>query len=297
MSKRIRKKKVKAHISYSELMDFDLCPHYHYLKHIEEREKFTGSEYTAVGTAIHEVCEIYAKRENMVRVFEGRDDFEFDLQEAIVLYNAVYKKEILRLLEDRLRKDPEYEPDQEAKHKILEIREQGEGILIHILPALKETFGTYTVVDTELKLYEKIEGQQKRFKGFIDLVIRDEQGIYHVIDWKSCSWGWDARKKSDKRTTYQLTYYKHFFAKMLGVSVDRVECHFALLKRTAKKNRVEIFRVPAGKRKINNALELLNNALNIIENGEHEKDFSSCRSDKRYGECPFIGTEHCPGSY
>ena len=50
------------------------------------------------------------------------------------------------------------------------------------------------------------------FKGYIDLVLKTKDGKYHIIDWKSCSWGWDARRKADIMTTYQLTLYKHYFA-------------------------------------------------------------------------------------
>ncbi len=46
---------------------------------------------------------------------------------------------------------------------------------------------------------------------------------------------------------------------------SNVETHFALLKRTAKKNRVEFFRVTSGPRKTDNALKLLNVALHNIK--------------------------------
>ena len=67
--------------------------------------------------------------------------------------------------------------------------------------------------------------------------------VVHIFDWKTCSWGWDARRKADKMTTYQLTLYKHFYVQKMGLDPAEVETHFALLKRTANKNRVEFFRV------------------------------------------------------
>ena len=71
------------------------------------------------------------------------------------------------------------------------------------------------------------------FKGFIDLVIKTPDGKIHVIDWKTCSWGWNAQKRADPMTTYQLTYYKHFYAQKFGVDPKDIETHFALLKRTS----------------------------------------------------------------
>jgi ATP-dependent exoDNAse (exonuclease V) beta subunit len=58
---------------------------------------------------------------------------------------------------------------------------------------------------------EEFEGY--KFKGFVDLVIKTPDDKYHIIDWKTCGWGWDSRKRSDPMVTYQLTLYKHYFAK------------------------------------------------------------------------------------
>ena len=114
--------------------------------------------------------------------------------------------------------------------------------------------------------------------------------MYHVIDWKTCSWGWDSRRKNDRMTSYQLTLYKHFFAKKHNVDVSNIDTHFALLKRTAKTNNVEIFRVTSGPKKTQNAIKLLNQALYNINNKKYIKNRLSCTSG--FG-CEFYKTEHC----
>jgi predicted RecB family nuclease len=96
-----------------------------------------------------------------------------------------------------------------------------------------------------------------KFKGFIDLILKDGQGHYHIIDWKTCSWGWNARKKNDILYTRQLVLYKNFYAQKLGISLRAISTHFGLIKRTAKKNRVELFRVTSGERKTKNSLDFL----------------------------------------
>ena len=99
------------------------------------------------------------------------------------------------------------------------------------------------MVSVEEQIYETIENKtiDKKFKGFIDLIIyTPDTKKYHVIDWKTCSWGWDSRKKTDKMITYQLSLYKHFWAKKHGKNIKDITTHFALLKRTANKNNVEI---------------------------------------------------------
>ena len=45
------------HISYSELKNWVQCPFYHKLVNIQKIKGFKGNEYTAFGTAIHNVCE------------------------------------------------------------------------------------------------------------------------------------------------------------------------------------------------------------------------------------------------
>ena len=71
----------------------------------------------------------------------------------------------------------------------------------------------------EEKLYEPIEGADYLFKGYVDLIIKEGDN-YHIIDWKTCSWGWNARKKADKMIVYQLILYKHFFKNKEVISLE-----------------------------------------------------------------------------
>ena len=168
---------------------------------------------------------------------------------------------------------------------------QGENILPYILPEIKEYFEDFEVVSTEEQLMVPIEDVEGyNFKGFVDLVIKTPDGKYHIIDWKTCSWGWDSRKKAEPMVTYQLTLYKHYFSKKHNIDPKNIETHFALLKRTAKSNNVEIFRVTSGMKKTENAVKLLKKALYNIKKSNHIKNRLSCTSG--YG-CGFYQTEHC----
>ena len=112
-----------------------------------------------------------------------------------------------------------------------------------------------------------------------------------MIDWKTCSWGWDARKKSDKMITYQLTFYKYYFALKHNIDPSMVETHFGLVKRTAKKNNVELFKVTSGPKKTENAIKFLNKALYNIDKNIFIKNKLSCHS--MFGPCEFYKTKHC----
>ena len=167
---------------------------------------------------------------------------------------------------------------------------QGHKIIPEIDDALNDYFDEYEVLAVEMPLYEPIAEEEYQFKGYIDAVVATPDGKVHIFDWKTCSWGWDSKKKSDKMVTYQLTLYKHFFCQKMNVEPKDVETHFALLKRTAKKNHVEFFRVTSGPKKTENALKLLNTALYNIKNERVIKNRLSCTSG--YG-CKFYNTEHC----
>jgi len=173
---------------------------------------------------------------------------------------------------------------------ISDMKKQGKDLVGYILPELKNTFKDYEVISVEEQLFEEIKefNLDTKFKGFIDLVIKTPDGKYHIIDWKTCSWGWDAQRKSDKMTVYQLSLYKNYFSNKHNIDHKNIETHFALLKRTAKSNKVEIFRVTNGPKRIKNAMNLLERALIHINNKNHIKNRLSCR------RCEFYKTKYCP---
>jgi len=276
----------RSHISYSELKIWNDCAFKHKLAYIDGIKLFSGNEYTAFGTAIHNACEAVSLSEYEMRSWE-----QFDLSQIIQLFEEDFIKELKILKDDGI----------ELRTKMIgEMREQGKAILPMVIPALNQTFGKFRVFATEQELYEPIEkycdddsDKCFRFKGFVDIILKTEDDKYHVIDWKTCSWGWDSKKKADPMTTYQLTLYKYYLHKKFNIPLDNIVTHFALLKRTAKKDRVEIFKVTSGDRKIKNALNLMEKAVHNISNGNFVKNKLSCT--RGFG-CDFYMTEHCPSS-
>ena len=254
------------HISYSELKDWAQCPHYHHKAWVEKVASFEGNEYTAFGSAIHEVCEKKLLKE--------------DIDEA-ELFQIGFKQKLQELMEKNIEVD---------SARVQQMNRCGPQILAEIDDALQEYFGEYEVFSSEEKLYVPIENFNINFKGFVDAVIKVGD-TYHLFDWKTCSWGWDSRRKSEKLVTYQLTLYKHFFCLKHGIDPKDVETHFALLKRTAPKKRVEFFRVSSGPKKIENALKLLYQAIYNISTRVKVKNRLACH--KPY-PCKLYQTEHCP---
>jgi len=255
------------HISYSEFRIWNECPYKHKLSYIDRVNQFKGSEYTAFGTAVHSVCENVLKDESL--------DIHKHFEEA-------FTHELGRLSDEvREASNPELVADMYA---------QGAELASRAIPALKDYFGDFEVVSTEEELYESmVEFKDQIFKGYIDLVIK-ANGKYHILDWKTCSWGWKAEKRSDKMTTYQLTLYKKYFAQKYDIDPSDIETYFGLLKRTAKTNKVEIFRVTSGNKKTENAFKMLNNTVHNILKENHIKNRLACTKDF---VCEFYKTKHC----
>ena len=256
---------MKDYISYSELKIWAECPFKHKLVYIDKKKGFQGNEYTAFGSSIHALCE------NAVQGLLDSPDYDD-------FFDASFDRELGQLEETR-------------QDLVEQMRGQAKVITPQIIPAVLKYFEDYEVFSVEEKLFEKINDfslDKYQFKGYIDLVLKTSDGKYHVIDWKTCSWGWDRDKRNSKLVTYQLTLYKRFFCQKHNIDPKLVETHFALLKRTAKKDNVEIFRVTSGPRKTNNALELLRKALKSIENKMFIKNRLSCKN------CEFRKSELCP---
>ena len=269
-----------SHISFSELKQWVECPWKHKLNYIDEINRFKGNVHTAFGTSLHTVCESLTLNDN-------KEGFDWST------YNAHdhFEEEFVKNLKELKNTSPDAALDPKL---INDMRAQGKHLTQFILPGLKKTFGKFKLISVEEKLYEDIKKgpSSKKFKGFIDLVIfTPSDDKYHIIDWKTCSWGWDNRRKTDKMVTYQLTLYKHFWCQRHDKSYNEVVTHFALLKRTAKKNNVEIFKVSNGAKKIENALKLLGKAVYNIENNNFLKNRLSCYG--KFGICEYYKSNHC----
>lgn len=254
------------HISFSALKTWNDCPFKYKLTYIDNIQTIRGTEYTAFGTALHEACEKKLLNETT---------------DEVKLFSDSFEEEIQKISNDRI-----------VDNNLLnEMKEQGKVLSSLALPALKQYFGNFTVLSAEEDIYEAIKqvtDLNYNFKGFIDLVIKTEDNKIHIIDWKTCAWGWDARKKSDPMITYQLTFYKFFYAQKHSIDPKNIETHFALLKRIAKKDQVEIFRVTSGDKKTQNAFNLLLKSLYSINKNFFPKNRLSCKY------CEYNKTKECP---
>ena len=266
------------YISFSSWKDWLSCPFKFKITRIDKVRLFEGNEYVSFGSAIHDTAEQILLFEKKYKINNGKkDDSEFSPES---FFKKRFKEEILSL--------PKEKRNSLTEKELLNMKQQGLELLPLIIPELKKYFGEYDLYHTEYELRQRIDNhEQMDFYGFVDLILKTSDGKYHIIDWKTCSWGWDTKKKASKEYTYQLTYYKHFFCKQMKIDPSMVETHFGLLKRTAKKNKVEIFRVTSGDRKMKNALNILDKCVTNVEKNNFIKNRLSCST------CEFNRTIYC----
>lgn len=267
------------YISYSAWKDWVLCPYRYKITRVDKVKLFQGNEFSSFGTAIHNTVEqslLLEKKRSELGILKDDSD-ELDKKKAFL---KAFSDEIEKLKQLNVNVDNQL---------VSEMRTQGQELVELILPEFKKVFGEYSVVSAEEEIRQNIVNNSNfDFYGFIDCVIKTPDNKYHIIDFKTCSWGWDINKKTEKETTYQLTYYKHFFCQKHNIDPSMVETYFALLKRTAKKDKIEIFRVTSGHKKVENALKILDTCVRNVEKERFIKNKLSC------SKCEYHKTIYCP---
>lgn len=255
----------KPHISFSEYRDWKDCSYRHKLKHVNKIDLGKPGPLLDFGTAVHAACEQFLKTRTM------------DASIATKMIASVWEK------------NSELKGFEPATSSVFQ--QEAINILADVPAFMEETFPGWEYIDAEHQLYETIEGHPHAFKGFIDGIIRaknKKKDLVWLIDWKTTSWGWDMRKKTDETVRTQLVLYKTFWSQKMGVDPKDVRCGFVLLKRSAKPNQhCELVQTSVGEVTSNRSLKVINNMLSSVKKGIALKNRSSCTY------CEYHKTEHC----
>lgn len=277
------------HISYSGLTRYLFCPYSYKIRYIDGI-KSEGSIFTAFGQSIHATCQNLLLK----KITDSKKFFSENFESEIKKLSESYVNNILF---------PKDKREKALNITLQDMKNKGPVLSDLAVKSLQQKFGDYEVVSVEEEIREPITTYDHAdfdFNGFIDLIIKTKDGKYHIIDWKTTSWGWLAEKKTDKLTTYQLTYYKHFYTLINNLDRENTHTWFALIKRTAfkkdkktklevpKDNVIEFVSVSNGTRKINNSLNVLNNVVYNIDHKRFIKNKTNC------SKCEWNKTKWCP---
>ncbi len=266
----------KPHISFSEVKTWKECPYRHKLAYIDKIDLGSPSPYLDFGTNVHEGCE------NFLNTGE------------------VPKEKLLQNIRDAWEEhgfdDPDWvkkQPKWYKYHPVEEWCEWASNMWDDVPSFLDENFPGWERVSAEEMLYENIESQEIKFKGYIDAIIKvpRKNGTYKywILDWKTAkSYGWDKRKRRDFMIQAQLVLYKHYWATKNNIPLKDVGCAFVLLKRGGKPgNMCGILKISAGPKALEQANKMVTSMIKNVRKGFFVKNRMSCTF------CDYKNTEYC----
>jgi hypothetical protein len=280
-------------ISYSQTLAYNTCPHQWALKYVKGLQEYKPSIHTVFGTAFHETMQ-----EWLTVLYEEtiKKATEMDL-EALLLskMQTIYASE-----------KEKYGEHFSTSEQLSEFLQDGIDILKYVKQKRASWFSNkYTkLVGVEIPLIHSI-GENVFFKGYIDIVLYDQQeDRYIILDIKTSTSGWNEYAKKDDKKLAQLLLYKEFLAKQFNLDVDKVDVKYFIVKRKvpadpeypAMGRRVQEFAPPSGKIKRGQATTALSKFIAdafdsqgkyIDKQYEHKPSKSNCMF------CEFKATDHC----
>ncbi len=265
----------KKTISYSQFALWCQCPYSWKLQYVDKALPWTDNIHTLFGTSMHEVLQEY------IRVMYTNSIKEAD---TLLLHEELEDRLKKNFMEIKMRNGGE---EFCSKDEMTEFYNDGLRILEFFKRKRADYFSKkgYELLGIETALNYDLPNNLK-FKGFIDLIIKDNiRNRIKIIDIKTSSWGWNKYAKADKNKTDQLLLYKSFYSKQHDVPLDRIDVEYFIVKRKLYENtdfpqkRVQKFIPANGKPSINKVLMRLQNFMEECYDKEGQiiaHDYQKC---------------------
>lgn len=182
--------------SYSKLNSIWGCPYAFYLNYIKKDKDKIGNGFSDCGLFVHSIMEKYLSKkiskEDLIPYFEK--NWDNNVANGVILYTNNSTINLTKKYYNQC-------------HEFLEN-----------IDTLSNYLGfNVEVIDVEKKFFQdiKIDGKTVNINGIIDLIVKDENGNYLVLDWKSK----DDFKDDTELNEYarQLYMYSHYIEETYGV--------------------------------------------------------------------------------
>jgi hypothetical protein len=280
-------------ISFSQLSMYTSCPLKWSLQYKDGHKRFTSTIHTMFGTALHEAIQHY------LTVMYEQSGVAADKEDIIGIFEESYRKEY-KLQYEKNKKQHFSNPTE-----MREFFEDG----IEIINFIKKNKGKYFskrgwyLVGCELPItvYPHPHYKHVVYQGYLDVVMYHEPtNKFKIIDIKTSTNGWKDYAKKDEIKQAQLILYKKFFGDQFNIPYDDIEVEFFIVKRKVytegdfPQKRIQEFKPPSGKIKINKAYKLLNEFIEgaFNKNGYKEIEHKANPSKWNCSYCPFFEEKH-----
>ena len=243
-------------ISYSQYTMYANCPRQWKLNYIDKLGEYSQSIHTLFGSAFHETLQSY------LTIMYEDSAAAADREDWYKILKDFMSKEYRKAM--AMGQDPNFT----NAFEMGEFYQHGVEILDFIFKKRGVYFAKrdHELIGVEVPLNVKMDvNENVKFKGFIDLIIRDKRdNTYKIIDIKTSTMGWNKYQKADKTKTAQLVLYKSYYAKQFNVPIENIRVEYFIVKRKLYENldfpqkRVQLFEPAAGKptmNKINNSVD------------------------------------------
>jgi len=279
-------------ISYSQYNQWVTCPYKWKLNYIDKLSVWTDSIHTLFGTSMHEVLQTYltVMYNDTIKTADALPLKKMLMHRMKTNYTQIMEKNGGEVFCEQSDMEEFY------NHGLLILEWFKKKRNMYFSKKGYELVGIEVPVDYDLP--DKI-----KFIGYIDVIIYDTvRDRYKIIDIKTSTMGWNKYQKADKTKTDQLLLYKHFYGAQHGISVDKIDVEYFIVKRKLyekvdfPQRRVQTFQPASGKPSINKLMNNLNQFIGeSFIDGEYnlEHNYIKQPSKKNCRYCEFNQTEHC----
>jgi hypothetical protein len=282
----------EKNISYSQYSMYKTCGRKWDLIYKQKLFPYTSNIHTTFGTAIHE-----ALQNDLTLAYNQSSPIadEFDAEE-------LFKDRFIEIYQENYEKNNNQHfsnPDE-----LREFYEDGLKIISYFKKNRRKYFskrGWYLVgIELPLLITPNPKFKKIRYKGLLDVVLYNEVlNKFHILDFKTSSYGWGDKNKKDTIKQNQLLLYKEFFSKQYNIPLENIHVEFFILKRKLYENsefvikRIQQYSPISGKTKMKRALESFNDFIEECFN--IDGTFKEINHPPTFGNhcqwCPFNNDE------
>ena len=284
-------------ISYSQFSIYNECPKKWSLQYVEGHKQFTSTIHTVFGTALHEVVQHY------LTVFYEQSSTAADQINTSEMFEDKLREEYTKQYKSN-NKQHFSSPDE-----LREFFEDGVEIIRDFSKNKAKHFskrGWWLIgCEIPISLHPDPKKPNILYNGYLDIVLYHEPtNTIHIIDLKTSTSGWDDKQKKDENKQFQLLLYKKFFSEQFNFPIEKIEVEFFIVKRKLFESedfvirRIQKFKPPSGKIKINKANQALQNFMDqAFDLNGYKKVEHPMQVNNNCKWCVFHKTHLCSATY